>query len=162
MQKRFKPDRVNSTTYELNFSNPIFNPHPGYRYAISSTSFTFRGFTCFFDDDGNGNVRIYRVVQGQRVYVNSTAGTVNYTSGLVTLRALLITAFSGDGIKVNAIPKEQNVSTVRNQILLLADATVTVINKDTEVIESKVVNAAATLKTTSSSDIGLNENSLIF
>lgn len=162
MQKRFIPTTTASTTYELNFNNPIFNPHPGYRYALSSTSFTFRGFTCFFDDDGKGNVRIYRVVQGNRVYVNLTAGVVDYSSGLVTLKALLITAFSGDGIKLNAVPEEQNVSTVRNQILLLADATVTIINTNNKVIESKVVEAVSTRKTTSTSDVGLNDNSLVF
>ena len=162
IQKRFIPTTTTATTYFLNFNNPIYNPHPGHRYAISSSSFTYERFTCFFDDDGSGNIRIYRLERGVRTYVNSTAGKINYSTGLVELDSLLITAFVGDGIKVNAVPEDVNVSTIRNQILLFADANISIVNKNTKAIDARVVQSSATIKTTSTSDVGLNNNSLLF
>lgn len=162
MQKRFIPTTNASTSYIINFNNPIYNPYSGYRFAISSSSFTFNGFECFFDDDGSGNLRIYRLVQGNRTYVNRSAGVINYPNGTITFKPLLITAFSGDGIKINAAPKEVNVSTIRNQILLFADASVSVIDKDTNITVAQSIEPPATNKTTSSSDVGLNDNSLVF
>lgn len=162
IQKRFIPVITTPTAYFLNFNNPIFNPHPGYRYAISSSSFTYEGFTCFFDDNGSGVIRIYRLERGLRVYVNSNAGIINYPTGEMQLSALLITGFSGDGIKVNAIPDEQNISSIRNQIVLFADANIQIISKTNNTIEARVVNSPALSKTTSTSDIGLNDNSFVY
>ena len=42
----------------------------------------------FLDDDGAGNVRRYYLVSGVRTYANNTQGTINYSTGQITLNSL--------------------------------------------------------------------------
>jgi hypothetical protein len=162
MQKRFIPITSAATSYVLNFNNAIFNPHPGHRYALSSTSFTYQGFTCYIDDDGNGIIRIYRITQGARTYVNSNAGTVNYATGRVDLTSLLIPAYAGDAIKVTAVPREYNITTNTNQIIQIADADIAIINNNSKITEAKTALSSSTIRTTPTTETGLNENSLVY
>ena len=156
MQRRFIPDTTFTQAYTVNFNNAIYNPHSGHKYSINSSSFTYNGFTCYFDDDGSGKLRIYRLASGSRVYVDSNAGTVNYALGSVTIKAAKFTAFNGDTIKVNAVPDEQFVNSTRSQICQLADASVTVINSRTDRSESLSRNLSATVQSTVSSETGVS------
>ena len=130
MGKFFTPVS-SSSSYNINFNNAFYNPYTGYNTAsggvIASTGFYLDNSTeteYFFDDDGSGNLRIYSLSAGQvRTYLNSTAGTVDYTNGTISTTALLISAVSNvDGaastqIRITAIPKSNDVIPVRNQIL---------------------------------------------
>jgi len=120
-----------TSSYNINFNNAFFNPHSGHNAVgggvIASTGFYLDNSTTteyFFDDDGSGNLRIYSLSTGQvRTYLNSEAGTVDYTNGTISTTALLISAVSNvDGaastqIRITAIPKSNDVIPVRNQIL---------------------------------------------
>ena len=130
MGKFFTPFS-SSSSYNINFNNAFYNPYTGYNTAsggvISSTGFYLDNSTeteYFFDDDGSGNLRIYSLSTGAvRTYLNSAAGTVDYTNGTISTTALLISAVSDiDGasstqIRITAIPKSNDVIPVRNQIL---------------------------------------------
>ena len=159
MQKRFIPNTTITQTYTLNFNNPIFNPHSGHLYSISSTSFTHQGFKCYFDDDGRGNLRIYRFVNQKRVYVNEKAGKVDYEKGSVQINAFKLSAFVGDAIKVNATPKEQYIKSVRNQIIQLADASVSIINNQTDAVEARSRTLSSTIQTTVETETGVASSS---
>ena len=129
MGKFFTP--VNdSSSYNINFNNAFFNPHSGHNAeaggVIASTGFQLDNDTAteyFFDDDGSGNLRIYSLSSGVRTYLNSAAGTIDYTNGTISTTSLFISAVSNvDGesstqIRVTAIPKSNDVVPVRNQIL---------------------------------------------
>ena len=139
MMKRFTPNQNITTSYSIAFNNGIHNPHAGHLGAISSTSFTFQGQTCFLDDDGNGALRIYYLdSQNQRTYLNTSAGTVNYSSGLVVIQSVIIT--SSGTIEVNAKPDIHDISPARNMILLISKAAIDVVNDSTGAIESSVSN----------------------
>jgi hypothetical protein len=155
MQRRFIPNTTITQAYTVNFNNPIYNPHAGHKYAISSSSFTYQGFTCYFDDDGSGTLRIYRIASGKRVYLTENAGTVEYAYGSVKMNNLLITAYSGDGIKINAVPRDQVINSVRNQICQLADATVTIINNNTDAREAISRSLSSTNQATVSTETGV-------
>jgi len=77
----------------------------------------------FFDDDGAGNLRIYYLDIGVRTYYNVEAGTVNYTTGLVSANPLYITSVSNiDGntstdLRMTATPSSTDIVGRRNQIL---------------------------------------------
>ena len=77
----------------------------------------------FFDDDGSGNLRIYYIVAGVRVYQSSTAGTVDYANGKITVGSVNIATISDvDGaassiIRITAVPDSLDVVPVRNQLL---------------------------------------------
>jgi hypothetical protein len=76
-----------------------------------------------FDDDGVGNLRIYYLVGGVRTYFLSTAGTVDYATGLISVSPVFITTVSNvDGnvssaIRFTAIPSSTDIVGKRNQII---------------------------------------------
>jgi hypothetical protein len=153
MQKRFIPITDTATTYSLSFNNTLEAITAD---AISSSSFTYAGIEgCEFDEDGLGNVRIFHVVNGGRSYVNETAGTINYRTGVIILDSLLITDFEGDEIKIDVEPEKQDLNGVRNQILLFADAEIHVYNDNTGVLEATVeeITTTGTAATTNSSGV---------
>ena len=77
----------------------------------------------FFDDDGSGNLRIYYLVGNTRTYTNSTAGTVDYTTGLIKINSMVITGVgnvddtTSSQIRITALPNSNDIVPVRNQIL---------------------------------------------
>ena len=130
MAKLFTPVISTATNYKLNFNNKFFNPHSGHNSAgggvIASTGFYLNSVTTtiyFFDDDGAGNLRVYSIVSGERVYLDSTAGTVDYVNGIININSIIITAIgevdnsSSSQIRVTVIPNSYDVTPVRNQIL---------------------------------------------
>jgi len=128
LEKRFVPDLQRKTKFVLNFNNPIRTR------TVNSTQFQFDGFDCFFDDDANGNIRIIRYNdQKQKVSVNSTAGTIDYTTGVIEINGFLPTGYSGIELKVNILSDRLDVIPVREQILIMEsqDADITVVGEVT-------------------------------
>ena len=130
LSKLFTPDTTQSKGYNIYYNNKFFNPHTEHNKAsggiVSSTGFGISGQTgleFFFDDDGAGNLRIYRLVGGLRTYYSSTAGTVDYENGSIIITPLFISSVSNyDGstqtqIRVTSIPDSLDVVPKRNQLL---------------------------------------------
>jgi hypothetical protein len=126
IQKRFVPNTNKAEKVTLKFSNAL---RAG---TLDSTQFTQSGFIAFIDDDSLGNVRIYRYnTSKQKVFLNTTAGTVDYTTGTLTINSFKPTAYAGIEIKVTATPERSDISPVREQILIMDanDATVTLVGE---------------------------------
>ena len=131
LAKFLTPITTDTSNYTLRFNNKLFNPHSGHNSdaggIVSSTGFFISNGTTeyFFDDDGAGNLRIYSLVAGVRVYFDSTAGTVDYENGIITVNSIAITSVSNvDGasstrLRVTVLPDSNDVVPVRNQILEL-------------------------------------------
>ena len=96
IRKSFTPTLSSSTKYDIYFRNALFNPHTGHNATaggiLSSTGFKVTGSDLeqFLDDDGNGNVRRYYLSSGIRTYSNETQGTIDYSTGQITLNSLNI------------------------------------------------------------------------
>ena len=130
LAKFLTPITTDTSNYTLNFNNKFFNPHSGHNSdaggIVSSTGFFISNGTTeyFFDDDGAGNLRIYSLVAGVRVYFDS-AGTVDYENGIIKINSVAITSVSNvDGasstrLRVTVLPDSNDVVPVRNQILEL-------------------------------------------
>ena len=77
----------------------------------------------YFDDDGAGNLRLYYLSAGTRVYVDSTIGTVTYSTGKIVTDSIYITSvYEVDGvassqIRITAVPNSKDIVPLRNQIL---------------------------------------------
>ena len=156
MERRFAPSTTTKATYNIPFNQKLFHPHAGHAYAISSSKFTFNNLDSYLDDDGNGNVRIYYLnAAGERIVSVANAGTVNYTTGLVKLDAFLPTAYTGSSMSIYAEPNDKDITAVRNQILLIANAKVTVLNDVTSQVDAKTVTATTSGVTTTVVDSGL-------
>ena len=131
LAKFLTPITTDTSNYTLRFNNKLFNPHSGHNSdaggIVSSTGFFISNGTTeyFFDDDGAGNLRIYSLVAGVRVYLDSAAGTVDYENGIITVNSIAITSVSNvDGasstrLRVTVLPDSNDVVPVRNQILEL-------------------------------------------
>lgn len=128
LEKRFVPNVNAAEKVELAYNNPI-RPE-----SVTSTEFTYSGFSCYFDDDGLGNINIYRFNSArERVNVVSNAGTVNYTTGLVEVENFAPSAYSDIQMKVTVTPDRLDVIPVREQILLMnsGDAVISIVGEST-------------------------------
>jgi len=63
---------------------------------------------------------------------------VNYSSGLVTIKSVIIT--SSATIEVSCKPAINDISPARNMILLISKAAIDVVNDSTGAVESSVSN----------------------
>ena len=130
IKKTFTPIFNSSTKYNIYFRNALYNPVSGYNTSqggiLESSGFKISGDTTnvyFLDDDGAGNVRRYRLVGSVRTYAINTQGTINYTTGQITLNSLNITTVEnirGEAsatIELIVKPNSNDVVPVRDQIV---------------------------------------------
>ena len=77
----------------------------------------------FLDDDSLGNVRRYFLSSGIKTYVNNAQGTINYSTGQITIASLNVSSVSNirgatsSVIELTVTPSSNDVVPVRNQIL---------------------------------------------
>ena len=122
--------------YVINFSNAINSTtsgrpasHPyGTGNQLTSNAFTILGFSNCFIEDNNGIIRIYRILNGENIAVLANAGTINYTTGQVILTSFSPSAFAdgGTSLKLTAVPAEKDILPLRNQIIRIRDADITI------------------------------------
>tara|TARA_Y100000114_G_C11756124_1_gene326935 strand:- start:138 stop:1985 length:1848 start_codon:yes stop_codon:yes gene_type:complete len=138
IHKSFTATTTSTTTYTINFSNAIYNPHSEHNKAgggvLVSSGFKINGDTTneyFLDEDGAGNVRLYYLAAGVRTYVNNTQGTIDYDTGEVVINSLFVTEVSNvDGatstdIRLTLIPNSVDIKPVRNQVLRIDETNTT-------------------------------------
>ena len=162
LRKSFTPTIGSSTKYSINFANALYNPHSGHNTSsggiLSSTGFKIDGNTTdvfFLDDDGNGNVRRYKMDGSVRSYANSTQGTINYTTGLVEVNSLNVSNIenvrgaASTVIEVTVKPNSNDIVPIRNQVLDIdvANSSVTV---ESDTLVGGSANAGIGYTTTSS------------
>lgn len=160
--KFFTPTTTESASYYVYFNNALYNPHTGHNASaggiLSSTGFFISGDTTnehFFDDNGEGVVRLYYTQSGIKVYVDSTAGTINYSTGAIVIDSIFITTVSDvDGgtstqVRITVIPNSKDIAPIRNQVLKIDFTNSTIIGQvDTIAVGDA---AAATTYTTNTS-----------
>ena len=162
LRKSFVPTIGSSTKYTINFANALYNPHSGHASAeggiLSSTGFKVDGDATnvwFLDDDGQGNVRRYRMDGSVRSYANNTQGTINYLTGVVEVNSLNVSNIenvrgaASTVIEVTVKPNSNDLVPIRNQILEIdiANSSVTV---EADTLVGGSTNAGIGYTTTSS------------
>ena len=149
IRKSLQPTINSSLKYNIYFRNGLYNPHTGHNSTaggiLTSTGFKVSGNTNeqFLDDDGNGNVRAYYLSGATRVYTNSTQGTIDYTTGAITINSLQVTEISNirgsasSVIELTVQPASNDIVPVRDQIIELDISNSTIsVQKDTFVAGS--------------------------
>ena len=158
LHKLFTAVTTGSTSYTVGFNNALYNPHSGHNASgggiLTSSGFKISGDATneyFLDEDGAGNVRLYYLVGTTRTYSNSSQGTINYATGVVTINSLNITSVSNiDGatstaVRLTIIPSSVDVIPVRNQVLEIDEANTTVsVSADTYDTTSGIGYTSAT------------------
>ena len=156
------PTLNSSTAYTINLNNKFYNPHDGHAASgggiLASTGFKVSGDATnvqYFDDDGSGNIRRYYLVSGVRQYQDSTAGTINYSTGEIKINSVNITSIENvDGsassiIRLTAIPDSLDIISVRNQILEIDFVNTTISGS----VDSTLVGDGAGTDETTSSNV---------
>ena len=88
----------------------------------------------YLDNDGQGNVRRYSFSGATRVYANETQGTIDYSTGAITINSLSVLSVenirgaASTKIELTVVPQSNDVVPVRDQILEIdiANSSITV------------------------------------
>ena len=140
IKKTFAPSFTASTKYTIDFDSTVNAS------TLISTWFTFSGKTAKMDDDGIGNVRIYYIDENdEKVYLDNTAGTINYVTGVITLTSFAPTAATDNEITITLTPDKRDVTVEKYQLMLLKDTSIEMFDEKTS-----TTTTAVTVNTTGS------------
>jgi len=125
LQKRISPSLTNRTNYDIEFHNKIYHPHDGHMPVLETTPFVYKdvdGVTdtvCYMDDDGSGLIRMFKLVDGVKIYIYENVGTINYKTGSISLKQFQPVALSDNYITIRftVISDEPNVVSDKNAIV---------------------------------------------
>ena len=132
LQKRIEPFLNKPSPYTIKFGNPLLHPIQGYTPILTSTAFGYQDATStalvkpvvdsFLDDDGYGNIRIYKIEGTAKIYINSKIGKINYEKGILTLNNFnpqYIQPKTASEIKITVQPQKSDIQSLRNQIIVV-------------------------------------------
>ena len=125
-----------ASPYTIDFANPINNITQGRAAShpynagnkIISNEFTYAGYSTCFMEENNGIMRIYRKSGASFIGVIANIGTVDYSTGKITLNGFAPQAFADNGttLKLTAIPAEMDILPLRTQIITIREEDITV------------------------------------
>lgn len=114
LEKRIVPNTNVAEKMQIEFNNPIRSK------TLESSQFTFNGFLVYIDDDGEGNVRIYRFDENnQKLVVQSNAGTIDYDAGSIIIENFAPSDYVDNYMRINVFPKNLDIIPIREQILIM-------------------------------------------
>ena len=134
--KRITPRLSYATRFEIDFNNPseIEMSSPGYNVSIqqpfydepvlTSSSFTYvsdEGVEypfSYFRDDNFGTIVIYVVVNGVFTIIKTNAGTINYSTGKVSINAFK-TSYYDTNISIYMVPRNKDIIAAQNKIIVI-------------------------------------------
>ena len=125
MEKRLYPNLNKNASYELKFGNKVFHPYEGYLTSLESSSFKYTDSnniekTVYLDEDGEGKLRIYHILEGVKTYLDNNAGSINYETGVVNITDVKINSLISDSyLKIKVSPRDNDINSIRNAILLI-------------------------------------------
>jgi hypothetical protein len=121
------PTLNTNMTYSLNFDNPLITDHPitageqvaSHKPAFKSSSFTYNGnSSAFLQDNGQGIIQILSTTSsGGFVYLNKDAGKINYSTSVVNIKDLNVSAYEGSDIRLYARTLSKDISSSIDRIL---------------------------------------------
>jgi hypothetical protein len=113
IRKCFDPSKGIPSSYCIDFHQPINNECHGIS-SLASSGFTTAEYgentTVYLDEDGMGNIRLFKLQESVKVYVNENAGKINYKTGVVDINTITVLGTSiGDQIKISVIPESYDI-----------------------------------------------------
>jgi len=145
--------------YSVGFGNGFYNPNLGYN-ALSGGITSTTGFYSvgdatnihYYDDDGKGALREYYLSGATRIYTDSSAGTIDYSTGLITINAVNITSTVNvdSTIDFTMIPNGNDVVATRGILIDISAADIKVLG-EVDTIASGESSAGVGFNSTSNS-----------
>lgn len=125
LYKIFYPELNKKQTFSIDFNNAIkmddvlkSNPIDNIPSFYTST-FTFNGKKVYLAEDGGGNILLYEILAEGRKVVLSRMGTIDYDNGIIRISDLVVTQTDDSDIKFFAIPRNQNIFSLKNDIITI-------------------------------------------
>jgi hypothetical protein len=111
IEKWLTPRLYSNYSTVFSFMNPI--------KGVTSTEFTVNDVSSpmILEDDGAGNLRVIYYSGSNKVIYRAVVGSINYTTGDVTIDNVPISTYSGGVLKIAAQPISQDIISDRNVIL---------------------------------------------
>ena len=159
MSQLFTPVTTEETGYIVDFSNPLDHEYDGQNNIVASTGFNIVGEVdeFFFDDRSQGDLRIFRLVEGKKVIYSNTAGKIDYEKGIITIDPIRISGVSDvDGasstrIRITAAPASKDVVPLRNQVLEIDKVNTTVDGRVDSLVTTTTSGGVTTTTVTTTS-----------
>lgn len=106
-----------STVYTIDLGNPIYSSGVP-EYAVNTSGFYMPDSLSVYyvKDDGIGNLVLYYKYSGTD-FVIETIGSVNYTSGYITINHLTITSLESNTFEIFIKPASNDVASVKHQVV---------------------------------------------
>lgn len=127
IKKNLTPTLNRSLNYTIDFQNELrrgtLYSKAGF-YATNNSSLNYPSVELYLDDDSLGFVRVYKYsTSGDKQYLNTKAGTVDYINGIVVLSSFMpsSTMKLDNSIDLVVEPMEYDVSSERNNILTILE-----------------------------------------
>lgn len=116
--KRVFPDTRVSTNFSTSFMNPVKN--------VVSNNFTYDTKTVFIRSVSNGNLNIYEVIGGTDVLVKENVGSINFSTGELTVNDIVIARVNPQtkDVRFYAEPLTKNISSLKNNIVTISNVDV--------------------------------------
>ena len=121
--KTVEPKFNINAQYTVNIINPVSQAGNKLGDVFSSTGFYIPTSTRihYLDDDESGNIRLfYRDNNFEKVVVNPTIGTIDYSKGLIIIKNLNISALADPLFQFTFIPDSYDVVSALNQIVQIS------------------------------------------
>ena len=159
MSQLFTPVTTEETGYIVDFSNPLDHEYDGQNNIVASTGFNIVGEVdeFFFDDRSQGDLRIFRLVDGKKVIYSNTAGKIDYEKGIITINPIRISGVSDvDGasstrIRITAAPASKDIVPLRNQVLEIDKVNTTVDGRVDSLVTTTTSGGVTTTTVTTTS-----------
>tara|TARA_Y100001937_G_scaffold128051_1_gene202241 strand:+ start:138 stop:2060 length:1923 start_codon:yes stop_codon:yes gene_type:complete len=159
MSQLFTPVTTEETGYIVDFSNPLDHEYDGQNNIVASTGFNIVGEVdeFFFDDRSQGDLRIFRLVEGKKVIYSNTAGKIDYEKGIITIDPIRISGVSDvDGasstrIRITAAPASKDIVPLRNQVLEIDKVNTTVDGRVDSLVTTTTSGGVTTTTVTTTS-----------
>lgn len=115
MTKKWRPT-IGAKTYSFKYNNAISAG------TAQTQVFTHSSINFQLKDDGLGNLDEYQ----EGILINSKVGTINYTTGEITVISYDFNLDATNELSITATPAINDIDTVRNTLILLGDMNVSV------------------------------------
>ena len=131
LHRTIEPAFNQAPDYVVNLVNPIYNSGLPEESILSTGIFVQdTASLCYIDDiptEGSniGKLRLFYFLDNIKTFIKYV-GTVNYTSGLITINNLTITGTETGTFKLVIKPQSNDVTSARNQIVMIDETLINV------------------------------------
>lgn len=98
-----------TSNYIFDFKNEVMQG------TILSDGFVLQDSITYYIDDSGNNLRLFKIVNNNKIYVDNNVGTVDYSKGLITVKGLNF--LSGSEFSMKAKPKNQNFVSKQENVI---------------------------------------------